>query len=109
MVLRAIFDPVKEFMSNCFIFEYAPALEAREQLNPFATPNVGSLLVFEKKQNSILVTDFFEFAAYGNFFSTIDKPISKEDLGMEWIVWPEVKHAGARELESKLERADWLQ
>ena len=33
--------------------------------------------------------------------STIDKPISKEDLGMEWIVWP-VKHAGARELESKL-------
>ena len=35
-----------------FHLQYAPANEVREQLNPFSTPNVGSLLVFE-----ILITD----------------------------------------------------
>ena len=84
-----------------FHLEYAPAIEVREQLNPFATPNVGSLLVFEKA-NSILVTDsLLNLQRMEKLLASIDKPIRKEDLGMEWIVWP-VKHAGARELESKL-------
>ena len=93
--------PSQRIYVKLFHLEYAPALEVREQLNPFATPNVGSLLVFEKA-NSILVTDsLLNLQRMEKLLSTIDKPISKEDLGMEWIVWP-VKHAGARELESKL-------
>ena len=32
---------------------------------------------------------------------TIDRPIRKEDLGTDFFVWS-TKHAGARELESKL-------
>lgn len=93
--------PSQRIYVKMFHLEYAPAIEVREQLNPFATPNVGSLLVFEKA-NSILVTDsLLNLQRMEKLLATIDKPIRKEDLGMEWIVWP-VKHAGARELESKL-------
>ena len=84
-----------------FHLDYAPAVEVREQLNPFSTPNVGSLLVFEKA-NSILATDsLLNLQRMEKLLLTIDRAVSKEDLGMEWIVWP-TKHAGARELESKL-------
>ncbi|MDG1139421.1 MAG: secretin N-terminal domain-containing protein [Opitutales bacterium] len=93
--------PSQRIYVKMFHLEYAPALEVREQLNPFATPNVGSLLVFEKA-NSILITDsLLNLQRMEKLLLSIDKPISKEDIGMEWIVWP-VKHAGARELESKL-------
>ena len=93
--------PSQRIYVKMFHLEYAPALEVRDQLNPFATPNVGSLLVFEKA-NSILITDsLLNLQRMEKLLLSIDKPISKEDIGMEWIVWP-VKHAGARELESKL-------
>ncbi len=93
--------PSQRIYVKMFHLEYAPALEVREQLNPFATPNVGTLLVFEKA-NSILATDsLLNLQRMEKLLSSIDKPISREDIGMEWIVWP-VKHAGARELESKL-------
>ena len=39
-------------------FELCTALEVREQLNAFATPNVSSLIVFEKS-NSILIMIHF--------------------------------------------------
>ena len=94
-------NPSQRIYVKMFHLEYAPALEVREQLNPFITPNVGTLLVFEKA-NSILATDsLLNLQRMERLLSTIDKPVSKEDLGMEWIVWP-VQHAGARELEGKL-------
>ena len=100
-VMASDLRPSQRIYVKMFHLEYAPAIEVREQLNPFATPNVGSLLVFEKA-NSILATDsLLNLQRMEKLLVTIDKPISKEDLGMEWIVWP-VKHAGARELESKL-------
>ena len=94
-------NPSQRIYVKMFHLEYAPALEVREQLNPFSTPNVGTLLVFEKA-NSILATDsLLNLQRMERLLSTIDKPVSKEDLGMEWIVWP-VQYAGARELEGKL-------
>ncbi len=97
----SVLRPSQRIYVKMFHLDYAPALEVREQLNPFATPNVGSLIVFEKA-NSILVTDsLLNLQRMERLLDSIDKPISKDDLGMEWIVWP-VKHAGARELESKL-------
>jgi general secretion pathway protein D len=97
----SVLRPSQRIYVKMFHLAYAPALEVRDQLNPFATPNVGSLIVFEKA-NSILVTDsLLNLQRMERLLQSIDKPISKDDLGMEWIVWP-VKHAGARELESKL-------
>ena len=93
--------PSQRIYFKMFYLQYAPALEVREQLNPFSTPNVGSLLVFEKA-NSILVTDsLLNLQRMEKILLTLDRPINKEDLGTEFFVW-ETKHAGARELESKL-------
>ena len=93
--------PSQRIYFKMFYLQYAPALEVREQLNPFSTPNVGSLLVFEKA-NSILVTDsLLNLQRMEKILLTLDRPINKEDLGTDFFVW-ETKHAGARELESKL-------
>ncbi len=94
-------SPSQRIYIKMFHLEYAPALEVREQLNPFATPSVGSLLVFEKA-NSILITDaLLNLQRMEKLLETIDRPIRKEDLGTDFFVWS-TKHAGARELESKL-------
>lgn len=93
--------PSQRIYFKMFHLQYAPANEVREQLNPFSTPNVGSLLVFEKA-NSILVTDsLLNLQRMEKILLTLDRPINKEDLGTDFLVW-ETKHAGARELESKL-------
>ena len=97
----ASLSPSQRIYIKMFHLKYAPALEVREQLNPFATPSVGSLLVFEKA-NSILVTDaLLNLQRMEKLLETIDRPIRKEDLGTDFFVWS-TKHAGARELESKL-------
>lgn len=94
-------SPSQRIYIKMFHLSYAPALEVREQLSPFATPGVGSLLVFEKA-NSILVTDaLLNLQRMEKLLETIDRPIRKEDLGTDFYVWS-TKHAGARELESKL-------
>ena len=93
--------PSQRIYVKMFHLNYAPATEVREQLNPFATPNVSSLLVFEKA-NSILVTDsLLNLQRMEKLLDTIDRPIRKEDLGTEFFVW-DTQHAGARELETKL-------
>ncbi len=94
-------NPSQRIYVKMFHLDYAPAIEVREQLNPFSTPNVGSLIVFEKA-NSILATDsLLNLQRMEKLLITIDRSISKDDLGMEWIVWS-TEHAGARELETKL-------
>ena len=93
--------PSQRIYFKMFHLKYAPAIEVREQLSPFSTPNVGSLLVFEKA-NSILVTDsLLNLQRMEKILLTLDRPINKEDLGTDFFVW-DTKHAGARELESKL-------
>ncbi|MFL2937572.1 MAG: secretin N-terminal domain-containing protein [Opitutales bacterium] len=94
-------NPSQRIYVKMFHLDYAPAIEVREQLNPFSTPNVGSLIVFEKA-NSILATDsLLNLQRMEKLLITIDRSISKDDLGMEWIVWS-TEHAGARDLETKL-------
>jgi type II secretory pathway component GspD/PulD (secretin) len=84
-----------------FPLSYAPAIEVREQLNPFSTPNIGTLLVFEKA-NSILATDsLLNLQRMEKLLESIDRPISAEELGTEFYVH-NTQHAGARELEGKL-------
>ena len=93
--------PSQRIYFKMFHLRYAPANEVREQLNPFSTPNVGSLLVFEKA-NSILVTDsLLNLQRMEKILLTLDRPIDKEDLGTDFFVW-DTKHAGARDLENKL-------
>jgi len=95
------YAPSQRIYIKMFHLEYAPASEVKEQLNPFSTPNVGALLVFEKA-NSILVTDsLLNLQRMEKLLETIDRPIRKEDLGTDFYVW-HTQHAGARELESKL-------
>ncbi|MFP6894304.1 MAG: hypothetical protein VCA18_11170, partial [Opitutales bacterium] len=48
--------PSQRIYIKMFHLEYAKALEVREQLNAFATPNVSSIIVFETA-NSLLITD----------------------------------------------------
>ena len=93
--------PSQRIYVKMFPLAYAPAIEVREQLNPFSTPNVGTLLVFEKA-NSILATDsLLNLQRIEKLLETIDRPISAEELGTEFYVYS-TQHAGARELEGKL-------
>ena len=93
--------PSQRIYVKMFHLQYAPAIEVREQLTPFSTPNVGSLLVFEKA-NSILITDsLLNLQRMERLLEGIDRPISAEELGTEFFVHNTL-HAGARELETKL-------
>jgi general secretion pathway protein D len=97
----SLIKPSQRIYVKMFHLEYAPAVEVREQLNPFSTPNVGTLLVFEKA-NSILATDsLLNLQRMEKLLLSIDRPISKEDLGTDFYIH-DTMHAGARELEGKL-------
>ena len=48
--------PSQRIYTKMFHLEYVPAEKMREILNPFATPNVSSLIIFPVS-NSILITD----------------------------------------------------
>jgi len=94
-------SPSQRIYVKMFHLEYSPAIEVREQLVPFSTPNVGNLLVFEKA-NSILITDsLLNLQRMEKLLEAIDRPISAEELGTEFFVHNTL-HAGARELETKL-------
>ena len=97
----SLIKPSQRIYVKMFHLEYAPAVEVREQLNPFSTPNVGTLLVFEKA-NSILATDsLLNLQRMEKLLLSIDRPIRKEDLGTDFYIH-DTLHAGARELEGKL-------
>ncbi|MDG0963660.1 MAG: secretin N-terminal domain-containing protein [Opitutales bacterium] len=94
-------NPSQRIYMKMFHLEYAPAVEVREQLIPFSTPNVGALLLFEKA-NSILATDsLLNLQRMEKLLESIDRPISREELGTEFFIH-DTLHAGARELETKL-------
>ncbi len=96
-----LLSPSQRIYIKMFNLKYAPAIEVREQLNPFATPGIGALLTFEKA-NSILATDsLLNLQRMEKLLETIDRPVRKEDLGTDFFVWS-TRHAGARELEGKL-------
>lgn len=97
----SLIQPSQRIYMKMFHLEYAPAVEVREQLIPFSTPNVGALLLFEKA-NSILATDsLLNLQRMEKLLVSIDRPISREELGTEFFIH-DTLHAGARELETKL-------
>ena len=97
----SLLQPSQRIYVKMFHLDYSPAIEVREQLSPHSTPNVGTLLVFEKA-NSILATDcLLNLQRMEKLLLSIDRPISREELGTEFFVHS-IQHAGARELETKL-------
>jgi len=74
--------PSQRIYVKMFHLEYASSLEVREQLNPFSTPNVGTLIVFEKA-NSILATDsLLNLQRMEQLLKSIDRPIPAIDKGL---------------------------
>ena len=77
--------PSQRIYVKMFHLEYASSLEVREQLNPFSTPNVGTLIVFDKA-NSILATDsLLNLQRMEQLLQSIDRPIPAIDKGLELI------------------------
>ena len=94
--------PSQRIYMKMFKLNYAPALEVREQLNAFATPNVGSLLLFEKS-NSILITDsLLNLQRMEEIIEKIDKPVRPEDLNVLIIDKP-LKNSDAKTVKAKLD------
>ena len=94
--------PSQRIYMKMFKLNYAPALEVREQLNAFATPNVGSLLLFEKS-NSILITDsLLNLQRMEEIIDKIDKPVRPEDLNVLIIDKP-LKNSDAKTVKAKLD------
>ena len=94
--------PSQRIYMKMFKLNYAPALEVREQLNAFATPNVGSLLLFEKS-NSILITDsLLNLQRMEEIIDKIDKPVRPEDLNILIIDKP-LKNSDAKTVKAKLD------
>ena len=89
--------PSQRIYFKMFHLKYAPAIEVREQLNPFSTPNVGSLLVLKKRTAFWSLMQLLNLQRMEKILLTLDRPINKEDLGTDFFVW-DTKHAGAREL-----------
>lgn len=74
--------PSQRIYMKMFTLKYAPAPEVREQLNAFATPNVGNLLVFEKS-NSILITDsLLNLQRMEQVIEKVDKPVHTQLLSI---------------------------
>ena len=94
--------PSQRIYMKMFKLNYAPALEVREQLNAFATPNVGSLLLFEKS-NSILITDsLLNLQRMEEIIEKIDKPVRPEDLNVLIIDKP-LRNSDAKTVKAKLD------
>ncbi len=75
--------PSQRIYVKLFHLEYAKALEVREQLNAFATPNVSSIIVFETA-NSLLITDsLLNLQRIEKLLGEIDRAVPPDEIGME--------------------------
>ena len=94
--------PSQRIYVKMFHLEYAPAIEVREQLNAFSTPNVGSLILFEKA-NSILVTDsLLNLQRMEKIIETVDRSITPEEVGTIFHV-QQLFNAAAKNIKAKLD------
>jgi general secretion pathway protein D len=75
--------PSQRIYVKLFHLDYAKALEVREQLNAFATPNVSSIIVFETA-NSLLITDsLLNLQRIEKLLGEIDRAVPPDETGME--------------------------
>ncbi|MDC0157012.1 hypothetical protein OAK38_04550 [Verrucomicrobia bacterium] len=97
----SMIKPSQKIYMKTFHLNYAPAKDMVTYLTPFKT-EVGQLVLLENA-NSILVTDaLINLQRMEQLLEQLDRPISREELGAKFVIWP-TKHAGAIELERKLE------
>ena len=97
----SMIKPSQKIYMKTFHLNYAPAKDMVAHLTPFKT-EVGQLVLLENA-NSILVTDaLINLQRMEQLLEQLDRPISREELGAKFVIWP-TKHAGAIELERKLE------
>ena len=96
----SVFEPSQKIYMKLFKLNYAQAKDIVTHLSPFKT-EVGQLVLLENA-NSILATDaLLNLQRMEKLLEKMDRAISTEELGTKFFVWP-TKHAGARELESKM-------
>ena len=96
----SVFEPSQKIYMKLFKLNYAQAKDIVTHLSPFKT-EVGQLVLLENA-NSILATDaLLNLQRMEKLLENMDRAISTEELGTKFFVWP-TKHAGARELESKM-------
>ncbi len=93
--------PSQRIYVKMFHLEYASSIEVREQLNPFSTPNVGTLIVFEKA-NSILATDsLLNLQRMEQLLQAIDRPIPAIDKGLRLVEY-NCTHIAPKQLDELL-------
>jgi len=73
--------PSQRLYTKLFYLNYAPAPEVREQVNPFATPNVSSLIVFEKANSLMVTNSLLNLQRIEKIIERVDRPISRTELG----------------------------
>ena len=92
--------PSQRIYVKNFYLKYVPVEKMREILNPFATPNVSSLLIFPNT-NSILITD--SLVNLQRMEKIIEKTdYSKEDSSFH-LQWYEPQRFSAEVLQSEFE------
>ncbi|MEK9772458.1 MAG: secretin N-terminal domain-containing protein [Opitutae bacterium] len=85
--------PSQDIYFKVFYLEYIPADKMREILNPFATPNVSSLLTLPS-QKSIMITDsLINLQRMEKLIQRVDQPQPEKDI---ITFWYETKRFNAR-------------
>ena len=96
----SIIKPSQNIYIKLYRLEYTPVEKMREILNPFATPNVSSLLTFPHA-NSIMITDaLINLQRMEKIIGETDKPITESEIDIE-IFTIDLNHTEAKEFLSK--------
>jgi len=89
--------PSQRIYVKMFPLDYVPAEKMREILNPFATPNVSSLLIFPNS-NSILITDsLLNLQRMEKIILRVDKYEEESKTGVQWYVTKRFPASGLRD------------
>jgi general secretion pathway protein D len=96
----SIIKPSQNIYIKLYRLEYTPVEKMREILNPFATPNVSSLLTFPHA-NSIMITDaLINLQRMEKIIGETDKPMTESEIDIE-IFTIDLNHTEAKEFLSK--------
>ena len=96
----SIIKPSQNIYIKLYRLEYTPVEKMREILNPFATPNVSSLLTFPHA-NSIMITDaLINLQRMEKIIGETDKPMTESEIDIE-IFTVDLNYTEAKEFLSK--------
>lgn len=96
----SIIKPSQNIYIKLYRLEYTPVEKMREILNPFATPNVSSLLTFPHA-NSIMITDaLINLQRMEKIIGETDKPLTESEIDIE-IFTVDLNYTEAKDFLSK--------